>query len=284
MEDPRIGEARLGIVVLTHDEEANLPGLLDSIKGIPCSLFVLDSGSTDETIRIAEDAGAVVWHHPFDNYGAQRNRAQEMLPSEIDWVLHLDADERLTPQLNKEITELLAVGSPVVDGYLLCQRTVFLGRWIRHGGHYPSFHLRLFRRDRGRCEDRLYDQHFVVDGAIERLEHDYIDVIGTDIASWSYRHIRWANLEAEEILSSSSHGTRVAPRLKGSAIERKRWLRTRVLYRSPLFARAFLYFLYRYILRMGFLDGREGLIFHFLQGCWYRFLVDATIYERTQLE
>ena len=266
-------------MILTYNEEVNLPGLLDSIQGIPCSLFVLDSGSTDKTIQLAETRGAIVWQHPFDNYGAQRNRAQEMLPPEIDWVLHLDADERLTPELNREIVELFAAQGPSADGYLLCQRTVFLDRWIRHGGHYPSFHLRLFRRDRGRCETRLYDQHFVVSGRVQRLQHDYLDVVASDLRTWTTRHARWAQLEAEEILTQQGSSSQVIPRLTGSPIERKRWLRKNVLYRSPLFLRAFLYFIYRYVFRGGFLDGREGLVFHFLQGCWYRFLVDSYVYE-----
>ena len=270
----------LAVVILTLNEEKNLPRLLDSLTTLGARIFVMDSGSTDSTVEIAEAAGAVVWRHPFDNYAAQRNRAQSLLPDDADWILHLDADERLTPELAEEIKSVLEKQNLTEDGFMLKQRTEFMGRWIRHGGHYPAFHLRLFRKELGKCEDRLYDQHFLVSGRVGTLRNDYIDAVAADIRSWSIRHVRWAELEAEEILSPSSTIDQVKPRVFGSPIQRRRWLRVRVLYRSPLLIRAFAYFFYRYFLRLGFLDGREGLIFHFLQGCWYRFLVDATVVER----
>ncbi|MDQ3986886.1 MAG: glycosyltransferase family 2 protein [Actinomycetota bacterium] len=272
----------LAVVLLTHDEEANLPSLLSSLDGFTKRLFVMDSGSNDRTVEIAERAGATVWRHPFDDYASQRNRAQEKLPDDVQWVLHLDADERLTPELREEIKRTMDAPPKGVDGFMLRQRTVFMGRWIKHGGHYPAFHLRLFRKGSGRCEERLYDQHFVVEGHIERLKNDYVDVVASDVETWTARHVRWAGLEAEEIMNPSVGRTRVRPALFGNPIERRRWLREKVLYRPPLFLRAFLHFLYRYFLRLGFLDGKEGLIFHFLQGCWYRFMVDAVVYQRRQ--
>lgn len=271
--------SKLSVLVLTHDEEKNLPGLLDSLAGLDHDLFVMDSGSTDRTIEIARAAGATVFEYPFDNYGAQRNRAQAMLPNQLGWVLHLDADERLTPELRDEIPTL-ATDHGSFDGFMLRQRTVFMGRWIKHGAHYPSFHLRLFKIERGRCEDRLYDQHFLVDGKVGRSKHDYIDTIGADLMTWTVRHARWASLEADEHERGRRTVEGVVPRLGGTPIERKRWLRVKVLNRSALVGRSFGYWFYRYFLRAGFLDGKEGFIFHFLQGCWYQFLVGATIYER----
>jgi hypothetical protein len=135
------------------------------------------------------------------------------------------------------------------------------------------------RRDRGSCEERLYDQHFLVNGPVGRLQHDYIDVISSDIGTWTLRHTRWADLEAREILSGQHHGPRVRPTLFGTPIERRRWLREGLYVRSPLFARAFLYWFYRYIIRLGFLDGKQGFIFHFLQGLWFRLLVDIKLDE-----
>jgi glycosyltransferase involved in cell wall biosynthesis len=233
--------------------------------------------------------------HPFENYGVQRNWAQQNLPIRSEWVLHLDADERLTPELVKEICQVLGArgkregvrseASGVkgreeldeIDGFLLRKRTIFMGRWIKHGGHYPSYHLRLFRRDRGFCEDRLYDQHFLANGKIRRLKHDYIDVLTSDLRIWTLRHIRWAELEAQEILAGQNSQRRVRPALLGNPIERRRWLREGLYARLPLFARAFLYWVYRYFLRLGFLDGQEGFIFHFLQGFWFRLLVDIKL-------
>jgi len=269
----------ISLVVLTYNEEGNLPACLESVRGLGCEVFVVDSGSTDHTLEISRHYGAQVYSHPFDNYSRQRNWAQQNLPLAGDWVLHLDADERLTPELVQEINTLFRGGAPAEDGFMFRKRTLFMGRWIKHGGHYPSFHLRLFRRHRGRCEDRLYDQHFVVEGAVSVLRHDYIDVLTSDLGTWTARHNRWAELEAREILSQEKSQARVRADAFGNPIERRRWLREGFYGRWPLFLRAFLYWGYRYFLRLGFLDGKEGLIFHFLQGCWFRFLVDAKIYE-----
>lgn len=274
---------KLSVLILTQDEESNLPGCLESLQGLDHDLFVMDSGSTDGTIDIAEAAGAAVFRHPFDNYGAQRNRAQDMLPDQSGWVLHLDADERLTPELRDEIGATMKAPPASIDGYMLRQRTVFMGRWIKHGGHYPAYHLRLFRVAKGRCEDRLYDQHFMADGRVDSLKNDYVDTIGSDLISWTIRHARWAALEADEQARGSvTTEGRVSPRWRGTPIERRRWLRVKLLNRSALFGRSFGYWFYRYFLRAGFLDGKEGFIFHFLQGCWYQFLVGATIYERSK--
>jgi glycosyltransferase involved in cell wall biosynthesis len=273
--------ARVSVIVLTHNEQANLPACLESLKGLDCVVFVVDSGSTDGTVELARAMGGRVFHHPFDTYAAQRNWAQANLPIQTDWVLHLDADERLTPELLNEINTVLSA-APAVAGFLLRKRTVFMGRWIKHGGHYPAYHLRLFRVTLGRCEERLYDQHFLVDGDVRQLQHDYIDVLTADVTTWTVRHARWAELEAQEIMSSRSDREQVRAAFWGTPIQRRRWLRQRLFYRCPLFVRPFVYWFYRYFVRLGFLDGPEGLVFHFLQGCWYRFLVDAKLYEATR--
>jgi glycosyltransferase involved in cell wall biosynthesis len=269
---------QVSVIVLTLNEAPNLSDCLGSLSGLDCEVFVVDSGSTDATVDLARSAGAQVVEHPFETYAAQRNWAQSTLPLRAGWVLHLDADERLTPALVGEIDRVLAQ-QPRVDGFMLRKRTVFMGRWIRHGGHYPAYHLRLFRTARGVCEERLYDQHFLVDGVVAQLDHDYVDVLTSDIGAWTVRHARWAELEARETLSHASRSGQVRAVFWGNSIERRRWLRQELFYRCPLFVRPFAYWFYRYFLRLGFLDGTEGLVFHFLQGCWYRFLVDAKIFE-----
>jgi glycosyltransferase involved in cell wall biosynthesis len=269
----------LAVVILAYNEEFNLPDCLESLEGLKCSITVVDSGSTDRTVEIARARGATLLFHPFENYSAQRNWAQANLRTESTWILHLDADERLTPALVSEINGILSGADPGVDGFLLRKRTVFLGRWIRHGGQYPSFHLRLFRKANGCCEQRLYDQHFITSGTTKRLQHDYFDVIAADLGTWTMRHRRWAELEVKQNLEPCQGTAQVQPRLLGNPIERKRWLRT-IYSRQPLFLRAFLYWAYRYVWRLGFLDGKEGLIFHFLQGFWFRFLVDAMLFEQ----
>ena len=273
----------LAVVVLTLNEELNLPECLASLRPLGCDVFVVDSGSTDGTMEIAEKSGARVFEHPFRDYGDQRNWAQDNLPIETDWVLHIDADEQLTPELAASIGHAVESASREVNGYLLRRRTVFMGQWIRHGGHYPSYHARLFRKGKGRCEDRLYDQHYIVDGAVEKLPGDMIDTT-VELAPWSVRHAKWAQMEAREQLRPQVRPGLLEGKLLGTPIERRRWLRQRVYGRLPLFIRPFLYFAYRYFLRLGFLDGRRGLVFHFLQGFWYRFQVDAFILESRQRE
>ncbi len=269
----------LAVVVLAYNEESNLPSCLESLQGLDGSIYVVDSGSTDRTIDIARSFGALVFSHPFENYAMQRNWAQSCLPIKAGWTLHLDADERLTPELVSEINETLRRPLDGVDGYLLRKRTLFLGRWIRHGGQYPSYHLRLFRTEKGQCEDRLYDQHFIASGTIRRLQNDYVDVICADLNTWTLRHRRWAELEAQQLTARHLADAEVVPNLFGNPIQRKRWFKS-IYSQCPLFLRPFAYWAYRYLLRAGFLDGKEGLIFHFLQGLWFRFLVDALVFEQ----
>ncbi len=276
----------LSVIILTHNEEHNLPACLASLRGLDAEIFVVDSGSSDRTIEIARAAACHVALHPFENYARQRNWGFDNLSIATPWTLCLDADERLTPELVVELGALLTQPDVPHHGYMLRKRTLFMGRWIRHGGQYPAWHLRLFRSGHGRCEDRLYDQHFVVDGQVGSLAHDYIDVITSDLGTFIARHNRWAELEAREILAAtgaaSPQQARVTARLTGTAIERRRFLRTRVYQRFPLFVRPFLFWIYGYVFRLGFLDSVEGLIFHTLQRFWFRFLVDAKIWEMTR--
>jgi glycosyltransferase involved in cell wall biosynthesis len=283
--ETRINDTRAPVcaIVLTYNEERNLPDCLASLDGWVDQLFVVDSGSTDRTVAIAREAGAIVVEHAFEHYGAQRNWAIDHLPIASPWTLHVDADERITPELRAAITAALARHSresSAVAGYLVSRRTMFMGRWIRHGGHYPAWHLRLTRTGAGRCEDRLYDQHFYVSGAVQKLQGDLIDTLTPDVATFTARHLRWAALEAAEHDAPANAAGRIRGRLAtDNAIEQRRWLRDWYA-RLPLFVRPTVYFLYRYFVRLGFLDGRAGLVFHVLQGFWFRFLVDALILER----
>ena len=273
-------QPRVSVIVLTLNEELTLPFCLASVRNLHAEIFVVDSGSSDRTVEIATAAAARVVTHPFANYAAQRNWAQENLPLRGEWILQLDADERLLPELVDEINARLA-GDCSADAFLINRRTIFRGRWMRHGAHYPVAHLRLYRKGKGWCEHRLYDQHFLTSGTTARLRHDFEDHVGTDLKEWTTRHARWAELEAAEACGErGAEGATVTPHVFGDTRERRRWQRDRVYARAPLFVRAFAYWFYRYVLRGGFLDGTEGLIFHFLQGFWFRFLVDANIHER----
>jgi glycosyltransferase involved in cell wall biosynthesis len=274
----------VSVIVLTLDEERTVEACLQSVAAWAGEIFVVDSGSHDRTVEISRRSTEQIVEHPFETYSDQRNWAQTALPLKHSWVLHLDADERVTPELADSIRQFFARGDHTrFHGAMFSRRTVFLGRWIRHGGHYPAYHARLFDIGHGRCEDRRYDQHFLVDPPIARLSGDLVDVVASDLDSFSIRHVRWAGAEAAELLRERGDcGAQVQARPTGNPIERRRWLRRSVYGSAPPFARAFAYFIYRYVLRLGFLDGYQGLIFHFLQGCWTRFLVDAKMWEARQ--
>lgn len=268
------------IIILTHNEEKNLPALLESLGDLAVPVWVVDSYSTDGTLKMLEDRGIPFVQHPFENYSKQRNWAQENLPLETEWVLHLDAGERCTPEMVRWLQTGFAPNADC-DGYMFSRRTLFFGHWIRRGGHYPNYHLRLYRRQRGRCEDKAYDQHFVCDGPSRRLPAgiDIIDTVCDSLLDFTQSHARWALFEAIETVAQARDTGEVKPRFWGTPIERRRWLKIRLFQRSPLFLRAFGYFFYRYLLRGGFRDGSMGLIFHVLQGFWFRFLIDANIAE-----
>jgi glycosyltransferase involved in cell wall biosynthesis len=263
------------VIILSFNSADSLPATLSSLLGLSDDVYVVDSGSTDNTVALAQATGATVLHHPFENYGAQRNWAIANLPVKHGWQLHLDADERLTPELVREIAALPE--EPEVAGYYLPRFLSFMGRILRHGGMSPTWHMRLFRSGTGRCEAREYDQHFLCDGPSAQLRSSMIDDIRMPLTEWTARHNRWADAEVRELLQGET-ANRIAGKISGNAVEKKRFLRD-IYNGAPYFTRAVGLFIYRYFLRLGFLDGMEGLIFYVLQTFWFRFLVDAKLYE-----
>jgi glycosyltransferase involved in cell wall biosynthesis len=268
----------ISVIVLTFNAETTIGATLASARKISDDVHIVDSYSTDGTLEIARAAGATITQHPFEHYGAQRNWAIETLPLKHEWQLHLDADERLSDALIAELKQLFAQPLPAnIAGYYVPRLVHFHEQPLRHGGMYPIYHLRLFRRGRGRCENRKYDQHFFVDGATAKLAKPMIDDIRLPLGEWTQRHNRWADAEVDELLAPSAgviQGDSSGDPVAGKRAQRGYY------YRQPLFLRALLLFLYRYIWKRGFLDGREGLIFYVLQTFWFRFLVDAKLYER----
>jgi glycosyltransferase involved in cell wall biosynthesis len=273
---------RPSVVILTFNSSDSLPATLASVKTLTNDIHIVDSGSTDSTVAIAEAAGATVAHHPFENYGVQRNWAIDNLPTRYRWQLHLDADERLTPELQREIAALPE--DSALSGYFLPRLLQFMGRVLHHGGMNPTWHMRLFVKGKGRCEAREYDQHFLCEGETQRLSGSMIDDIRMSLTEWTYRHNRWSDAEVREMLlqqSESGVEGRIEGRVGGNPIERKRFLR-KFYTNAPPFSRPFALFFYRYFLCLGFLDGKEGFIFYVLQTFWFRFLVDAKLYEFRQ--
>lgn len=276
----------ISVIVLTFNEERNIGPCLDSLRAWAGEIFVVDSGSTDQTLDIARQTTDKIVSHPFENYAKQRNWAQANLPLSYEWVFHVDADERVTPGLAAALKTFFEHLPDDVDGLLVRRRIEFLGRHMRYGGIYPTYHCRIFKRSKGCCEDREYDQHYLVDGKTDRLEADLTEVTATTLPSWTARHNRWAQMEAnhyyqldQQVETAKNGKNRVEGKLGGTVIEQRRYMRASVYGKAPIFLRAFVYFVARYLLLGGFLDGTPGLIYHTLHGFWFRFYTDAVLYE-----
>jgi glycosyltransferase involved in cell wall biosynthesis len=275
----------VSVIILTYNEGHNIEKCLKSVYKWTEAILIVDSHSTDRTVEIASKYTDKIYQHPFETQAQQFNWALDNLPLVTDWIMRLDADEMVTPELSDEIHDILHTLPSDVNGLYLKRRVYFGGKWIKHGGYYPTWLLRIFRRGKGRCEDRLMDEHIVVtEGKAVQLKNDIIDYNRKGLSFWIDKHNRFATREMLEILAEgsgnhNSNNMSVNASSAGFQQSRKRWLKNNVYLEFPLFLRAFLYFIYRYFFRLGFLDGKEGLIFHFLQGFWYRFLVDAKIYE-----
>jgi glycosyltransferase involved in cell wall biosynthesis len=275
------------VIVLTLNEEDNLDACLASVASWVDQVFVLDSGSRDGTLAIARRHGAQIAEHAFETHAQQWMWALENLPIAHEWILGLDADQRLTAELREELAALFSSGEanggtgPSADGYFIKRRQVWRGRWIKHGTYYPKYLLKLFRKSRVRLDERdLMDHHFYVRGATGKLAYDLVEenVKENDLQFWIDKHNRYAKLLAQEEIGKRqrAHESVIRASLFGNPDQRTLWLKQR-WYALPLYARPFLYFSYRYFLRLGFLDGKQGFLFHFLQGFWFRMLVDAHI-------
>ena len=210
----------ISVIILTYNEKDNIEACLKSISNLTDEIFVIDSYSRDSTLEIAARFTSKIYQHAFENFAQQRNWAQDNLPITNEWVFHLDADERVTPELVSELEKMFSSGV-TADGLMMPRRTIFRDRWIRHGGHYPVYQLMIFKKDKGRSEERLYDQNYIVRGKIIRLKSDIINIIDPDLRSWITKHRKWAKLEAREILFNKNRVMNI--KFKGSPIEERNW-------------------------------------------------------------
>ncbi|MEM7568720.1 MAG: glycosyltransferase family 2 protein [Pseudomonadota bacterium] len=271
--DPAIG-------VLTFNCESSLAATLAAARKVSTAIAVLDSYSTDKTLEIARSFGAVIHQRAFTSYTDQRNSLIDLLSQQSRWQLHLDADEEMDDTLVSAI-KALTLTDAEVDAYLMRRDVVFLGKQLRWGGA-SSVHCRLFRSGTVRVEQRAYDQHFLPPARTQLLPGAMRDHQAISLTDWSHKHVKWAQVEALEAASShvgSQPEGQVAPKAAGNAIERRRYLR-KLYYACPPLLRGFGYVVWRLIVQLGFLDGKAGIIYHVLQGFWFRFLVDALVYEK----
>lgn len=261
------------VIILTKNEEKNIKASIDSAKQISERIIVIDSGSNDKTIEIAKYLGSEVYYHAWEGHAKQFNWALDNCNVKTEWVFRLDADERISKELATEINQKLKSNSVKnINGYEMRWRIYFMGKWIRHGGTHKPYFLRLFRFGKGRVENKLMDEHIIVDGNIEKLDGDLIHYDYKGLDAWLNKHIWYSQLELQmyETQSENTGGNKIQKKKRG------------FYYRLPIFLRARIYYWYRYYGQLGFLDGKAGKIFCFLQAYWYRFIIDAKIYEKEQ--
>lgn len=256
------------VIILTKNEGKNIKASVTSAKLIADRIIVVDSGSDDDTVNIAKELGADTFYHEWCGHANQFNWALDNCNIQTEWVFRLDADERITEELAKEIKQKMNY-SECVDGYEMRWRVYFMGKWIRHGGTHKPYFLRMFRYGKGRVENKLMDEHILVDGQVEKLSGDLIHYDYKGLDAWLNKHIWYSQLELQMYETQQE--------ITGGNINQKK--KRGFYYKLPMFLRARIYYWYRYYGQLGFLDGREGKIFIYLQAYWYRFIVDAKLYE-----
>ena len=278
--------ADITAIILTKNEEVNIEKCIRSIKPIVKRIVVVDSGSTDNTVNVARDLGAEVMINelkPF-LYARQFLYAMDHANIQTKWVFRIDADEELTEESAKEIDSLCNENEDTdVNGIVVRFEVNFMGRAIRHGGVYPLRKLLVFKYGKGNIEDRCMDEHCVLfEGRSVEVTTDSLHHDDKGLSAWIDKHNNYSTREMQDYFASlkseAATGLSDANNLDAKA-KFKRFLRWKIYYRLPAGFRAWAYYFYRYYVRLGFLDGREGKIFCFMQAYWYRFLVDAKIYE-----
>ncbi|MET0384490.1 MAG: glycosyltransferase family 2 protein, partial [Polyangiales bacterium] len=277
--------ADITVLTLTFNERVHIERCIRSAQQFARAVFVVDCGSTDGTVELARSLGAHVVHHAWENHhGRQVNWALAHLPIETEWVFRLDADEWVTPELAAELNERLVQVPPGVDGIVMRRRMYAFGRQLRWGGQGRIHLLRLWRHGHARCEERWMDEHIVLDGGRSLMfEHDFADENHRPLTWWISKHAGYALREAVDTVLARravSPDAAVVTTLPDDPVSRrKRWLKLNVYARVPRFVRPGLFFGYRYLGQLGVLDGVPGLAWHVLQGFWYRFLVDAILFD-----
>jgi len=268
--------ASLTVIILTYNEELHLERCIRSLQPVAERIIVVDSFSTDRTLEIAQALGAEVFRNPFVHQAQQFQWALDNIPVRSDWSMRIDADEYIFPELADELATRLSKFSAETTGLGIKRRVFFMDKWIRRG-YYPMVLLRVWRTGTAYIEQKWMDEHIrLKHGQMEVLQHDMADHNLNNLTWWTAKHNAYATREAVERLNAEYH---FLEKEKTNASERKVKWHKQLYTRLPLFVRPFGYFFYRYFLRLGFLEGKPGLVWHILQGFWFQFLVDAKIYQ-----
>lgn len=272
----------LTAIILTYNEEIHIRRCLQNVNQFAAKIYVIDCFSTDKTAEIAKEEGTEVIRHKWPgNQADQFNWALDNLEITTKWILRLDADEYLLPDLIKELQEKLPSFPESVTALSLSRARAFCGRILHHGIVNNVRIVRVFRTGKARYEKRMMDEHLsILSGETIEMQHQFIDDNRMPIGEFIEKHNKYASREAALLLDAEYHltNTQSLPQDHGEEVERKRAQKAKYA-KMPLFWRAFGYFIYRYIIKAGFLDGKEGFLWDFLQGWWYRTLVDAKVFE-----
>lgn len=271
------------VVILTYNEDKHIERCISSLIGVVTRVVVVDSFSTDSTVAICERLGADVYKNKWINYANQFQWGLDNCAIDTLWTMRMDADEYLEPLLIQEISTKIPTLDPEVNGIYLKRKVYFQGKWIRFGGFYPHILLRIWKTGEGRIEQRWMDEHIIMlEAKTEVFKYDLVDDNLNTIGWWTEKHNNYATREMIDLLNLKYGFMAYDNDLSSTddpQAKTKRMLKEKVYSRLPVGLRPALYFLYRYIIRGGFLDGGRGFIFHFMQGFWYRLLVDVKVVE-----
>ena len=269
----------LTTIILTLNEEKNIAECINSVKDISKRIVVVDSFSTDKTVEIAKELGAEVIQNKFINQAQQFNYAIDVLTIDTKWIFRIDADERLTDKSSAELAELIEKNSDNdVNGIVVRFEVSFLGKKLHHGGIYPLRILRVFKTGKAKMEAHSMDERIsVTEGTTVNMKTDIEHKDYKDLTAWIEKHNKYSS---REVIDYNAKNTAVSDYKHLNFRARvKRFIKFKIYYKLPMGMRAHMYYIYRQYFRLGFLDGKEGKIFNFLQAYWYRFLVDAKIFE-----
>ena len=262
-------------IILTYNEEKHIERCLLSIKEVVKRIVIIDSFSTDRTLEIVKKYNVEILQNKWINYSKQLNWGIKNANVKTDWILRIDSDECVTENLAKKIKEKLNKFSSNISGLTVNLQLVFFGKKIKYGGLYPQKLLRIWRNGKGKCEDSWMDEHIIVDSGTAHLDGDIVDNNLNNFQWWIDKHNRYSSRKAISFLVEKKNKSSSEKKI----IIKNKIIKNKFFYMFPVGLRSFLYFLYRYLFRLGFLNGWRGFLFDFFQGFWFRVLVDAKIVE-----
>lgn len=275
---------KIAVIILTYNESKHIGRCLENMRQVSDDIYVIDAYSTDNTVAIARQYNARIYQNKWVNHAHQFQWALDNCEIDTPWIMRMDADEYLEPALIREINERLPALPEEVAGIYLKRKVIFKDKWIRYGGFYPHILMRIWRNGKGSMEQRWMDEHIVVAGKTLLFRENMVDHNLNSIHWWVNKHNNYAVREMVELLNIKYQFFAADERLLKagngtSQAKRKRFLKEKVYAALSPGMRALFYFIFRYIIRFGFLDGYRGFLFHFMQGYWYRLLVDINMKE-----